>query len=524
MKTLKNLTMSALLFTIGAIPAFALEPWIITTDIVVNEAMEVGDVIIAGGGSLKVVDVPEPGFRVAGNVWAISDGQVFLRNSVIEFLSTYNGQYTLVGIDQARIEITGCTYRVPSAVLHGVVIGGEGQLIVEDTDFDPVQLVSSENAHLTARRLNGNFEVLVQHDSDMVLEDIPRDAGKGIIWVWVEFPVGSEAEYSPPMPGFIDSWTFPPQDSAGIDQTVTVSRCETLLWAMLVREKCRLTLRDINEDNWVVVGFFMPFSTRLSGLRNNTFYDDTTLDLSDREIRLVNTSIDTWNLYPEEQASIVVSDSLLGEVLSFDTSSVRIERTTIDGTGGYFGARDNSHIRAFDSVFTCTIEAAQDTTIELHNCSAEPYPLDATGEFTRFGAYDRARLLADMTPVYTTPALGDQGIIAVTAFADPPALPPAGSTMLQGSAAIFSLDEAPTLKSWQIEVIPSLGGLPEFIAEGVTNVEEDEFGVWSNANPNYDHLLRIILTDSLGRTFEGVHRVLGTASQIRDPNPGRRVP
>ncbi len=534
MKTLELSGLCALALTLSASPAFGLEPgpgnsqqvepWIITSDVVVTEPMAVGHVIVVGGGSLTVLDLPEPGFQVEGNVWAVGDGHVRFENSVIQFLSTHHGQYALAGIEQARIEVVGCDYRVPYGVQHALVIAGEGRLVAEDTDFDPVQLLSADTARLTARRLNGDFEVLVQHDSDMRLEDIPRDPDAGILWVWVEFPVGSEAEYSPPLPGFIDSWAFPPQNSVGILQTVTVERCETLLWAMLVREGCQLTLRDIDEDNWIVVGFFMPFSTRVTGLRNDLYYQDTTLDLSDRQIRLVNTSIDTWNLYPEDDASVIVNDSLLGEILSFDTSSVRIERTTIDGTGGYFGARGNSYIRAFDSVFTCTIEATQDTTIELHNCAAEPYPLDTTGAFTRFGAYERGRLLADMTAVNTTPALDGDGVIAVTFLSDPPTSPPSGPRPLYGTAAIFSLEDGPTLESWRLDAIPRLGGIPEFIAEGRENLEESVFGVWSNADPNYDHVLRIILRDTLGRTLTGYRRIFGTGPQSRDAGPDSRRP
>ncbi|MFV2071957.1 MAG: hypothetical protein ACC742_04810 [Thermoanaerobaculales bacterium] len=500
------------------------DPWIITTDVVVSEPTEVGDVIIVGNGSLTVLDLPEPGLQVDGNVWVMGDGHVRFENSVIQFLSMFHGQYVLAGIDHARIEVVGCDYRIPSGVQHGLVIGGEGELLVEDTDFGSVQLVSINTARLTARRLNGSFEVIVQNDSQIVLEDIPRDPGRGTLWVWVEFPVGSEAEYSPPMPGFIDSWTFPPEGAVGILQSATIRRCNVFLWPMLVREGCRLTLRDIDENNWVVVGFYLPSSAQLTGLQNGLYYQDTTLDFEDREIRLVNSSVDTWNLYPLNHASVVVRDSLLGEILSFGNSRVRMEHTTIDGTGGFFGARESSHISAFDCVFTCTIEVAQNATIELHRSAAEPYPDDSTGAFTRFGAYDRGRLLADTTTVGTTPALGGEGLIALTYLSDPPPAPPSGARTLRGSAAIFSLEEGPTLESWRLDAVPRLGGIPELIAEGGENVEEGELGVWSNADPNYDYLLRIILSDSLGRTLTGYNRVLGTAPPSRNAGPGGRQP
>ena len=501
-----------------------LDPWIITTEVVVSEPTEVGDVIIIGNGSLTVLDLPEPGFQVDGNVWVVGDGRVRFENSVIQFLSTFHGQYALAGIERARIEVVGCDYRVPSGVQHGLVVGGEGELLVEDTDFGSVQLVSIDTARLTARRLNGSFEVIAQNDSKMVLEDIPRDPGGGTLWVWVEFPVGSESEYSPPMPGFIDSWTFPPEGAVGILQRATIQRCDVLLWPMLVRDGCRLTLRDIDEDNWIVVGFYVPLSAQLTGLQNGLFYEDTTLDFEDREIRLVNSSIDTWNLYPQNDASLVVRDSLLGEILSFGNSRVRMERTTIDGTGGFFGARESSHISAFDGIFTCTIAGAQTATIELHNSAAEPYPDDPSGAYTRFGAYDRGRLLADTTTVATTPALGGEGLIALTYVSDPPTSPPSGARTLHGSAAIFSLEEGPTLESWRLDAVPRLGGMPELITEGAENVEEGELGVWSDAEPNYDHLLRIILSDSLGRTLTGYHRVLGTGGRSRDAGADGRLP
>jgi hypothetical protein len=516
MRSSKIFGFCVLMLVIGFSPVMGQDdPWIITTDVVVTQPTEVANVIIAPGGSLTVLDLPEPGFQIEGNVWAIGNGHVRFENSVIQFLSTHHGQYALAGIEQARIEVLGCDYRVPNGVQHGLVIAGEGRMIVEDTDFDPVQLLSADSARLEARRLNGDFEVVVQHESTMILEDIPRDPGLGVLWVWVEFPVGSEADYSPPMPGLTDHWTFPPPDSSGIEQTVTLDRCETLLWPMLVREGSSLTLHDIDEDNWVVVGFYMPFSTQISGLRNNRTYQDTTLDFEDRNIRLVNASIDTWNLYPEEDASVVIRDSLLGEILSFGTSTVRIENSIIDGSGGFLGARENSHISAFGSVFTCTIEATQDTTIELHNCSAEPYPLDPTGAFTRFGAYENGRLLADMTPVGTTPALDGEGIIAITYFSNPPSLPPADPWTLAGTAAIFSLEGGPTLESWRLDAIPRVGGFPELISTGGTNVEEDSLGVWENANPHSDHLLRIVLTDTLGRAISGYLQVPGDGPQSR---------
>lgn len=507
-------------FAVWWLSASAAEPWIITGDVVITEPMDVDDVIIVGAGSLTVRDLPEPGLRITGNLWAVGNASVRLENSVIQFMSIYNGQYVLAGIDDARIEVVGCDYRIPNGVQHGLVIGGEAEMVIEDTDFGNVQLVSFDTARLTGRRLNGNFEVIVQDDSTMELADIPDTPEAGRIWVWVEFPSHSVAEYTPPMPGFVSHWTFPPPGSEGIDQSVVVERCEAMLWPMLVREDSRLTLRDIPEDNWVVVGLYLPESATIDGLVNGTTYGSTQL-VFNQEINLVDASIDTWNLYPQIDARITVRDSVIGEILSFGRSRVAVERTTIDGSGGFLGVREDSQIVLSDSTVTCTIEAADDGTIELHDSVADPYPEDPTGAFTRFGAYDRGRLLADQTPVNTTPTLGGDGVIAVTFIANPPDSPPAAPTTLMGTVGLVGLGE-PVLENWRLEAVPRRAGEAVPIADGVSNIEESEVGVWSGADPGVDQLLRTVLTDTWGRTLVGRVWVLGTGPRARRAGP--RIP
>ncbi len=491
------------------------EPWIITEAVVLTEPIELGHVIVLAGGSLTVRDLGEPGLRIRGHIWVVGDGWVRLENSVIQFMSVYHGQYSLVGAENAQIDIIDCDYRVPNGVQHALMVAENARMSVEDTDFGDVQLLSAHDALLEARRLTGNFEVLVQDDSTMVLEDIPRIPDAGKIWVWVEFPAGSVAEYSPPMPGFIESWTFPPPGSTGISQTATVNRCETLLWPMLVRENSTVLLHDISQDNWIVVGFHMPNDSVVEDLFNDRFYADHTLDLEDREFRLVNASIDTWNLYPQADAHVTVRDSHLGEILSLENSRVWMERTTIDGTGGFFGARDTSRISANGCHFTCTIESSQESTIELRSSLVDPYPHDPTGAWTRFGAYDDGRLFADQTPVLTTPALGGRGLIAVTYLHEPPQSPPTVSATLVGSAAQFSLDPEVAAGSWWLEATDRTGGAPMRIGGGEEYVEDGILGTWSGADSSLDYRLQTTLTDGLGRTLVGNLVVSGTNPRVR---------
>jgi hypothetical protein len=501
--------------------AIAGEPWIIDSLVVIHDPIEVGDVIIVDGGTLHAVGVPEPGLRVAGNLWAMGNGELVLEDSVVQFMSTYHGQYALAAVEQARARVTGCDYRVPGGVQHALVAAGAAELTVEDTDFGDVQILAAGSSRATVERLTGNFEVIVQDAAAMSLADIPRAGGEGSIWVWVEFGPGSEARYSPPLPGWVDSWTFPPPDATGIPQSILVERCEARLWPMLVREGSRLELADIDEDNWVVVGLHLPADAAISELHNNAWYDALTLPLRDRELRLANAAVDTWNLYPQGDANVVISDSTVGEILGMGDAEVRVRRTTIDGSGGFFGARDRSTIVVEESLVTCTVEASQEATIELHSSEVRPYPIDPTGAWTRFGAYDLGRLLADQTPVFTTPALGGEGLIAVSYLFDPPPHPPAPGVAveLHGVAAQFSLSDELVPGSWRLEADP-VGGPPLVLGSGEGNVEEGLLGVWRDAVPWQSYQLRLVLRDRSGRVLFGRQPV----PDVRPPPPEASAP
>ncbi len=284
---------------------------------------------------------------------------------------------------------------------------------------------------------------------------------------------------------------------------------------MLVHEDSRVTLRDIPEDHWIVVGFHLPDDAVVDGLVNDRTYADHSLDFNDRFFRLVNASIDTWNLYPQADAHVTVRDSHLGEILSLENSRVWMERTTIDGTGGFLGSRDTSRMIANACRFTCTIEASHESTIELHSSSVEPYPVDPSGVWTRFGAYDDGRLLADQTPVLTRPALAGRGLIAVSYVHEPPQSPPAGSATLVGSAAQFSLDPEVAGGSWRLEASNRTGGGPVLIGGGDEVVEDGVLGSWSDAEPTLDYRLQTTLTDGLGRTLVGNLVVYGSNPRVR---------
>jgi hypothetical protein len=257
----------------------------------------------------------------------------------------------------------------------------------------------------------------------------------------------------------------------------------------------------------------------VKGLVNGTTVSNGALELGDRAVKLENVSIDTWNLYPQEQARITVLDSVVGEILSMGHSKVWVYDSTVDGTGGFLGARDSSQIVAGSCTFTCTIEASQDSLIALHGCLALPQPHDPTGEHTRFGAFDEAVVFADQTPFLSTPALGGSGAIVITYIEDPPALPPplGDPVSIIGTVGVFSLGGDPRLERWTLDVVPRSGIHQRTLASGLSNVEGGSIAVWEGADQRIDHQLRWRVVDNRGRVFIGRHWVRADAEGWRGP-------
>jgi hypothetical protein len=93
---------------------------------------------------------------------------------------------------------------------------------------------------------------------------------------------------------------------------------------------------------------------------------------------------------------------------------------------------------------------------------------------------------------------------------------------LFGSVGLFSLG-VPVLGSWRLEAVPRRAGHAVPIADGGSNIEEDEIAMWSGADPGVDQLLRTVLTDTWGRTLVGRVKIRGTGPPILSGG-GRRSP
>ncbi len=493
-----------LFFLFFFISSLSAATWTINSRVEVTSPRDVEDVIVTQGGVLIVNGVGEPGFCLSGNLIVEKTGLAEFRNSVIKVMSRYHGQYILAAREQGRLIIDRCQYQVPFGVQHAVASLDTAEVEIKDTTFGFLQLVPLGRSRIKASRLTGDFECVVSESGRLELADIPSRPGAGSLWVWPTFMPGTTAVYSPPLPGYVDHFLFPPADSSGIEQSFLIDRCFVRLWPLLVRENTTLTLADIPEENWTVVGLYLPQSTTVSGLTNRLSYDDQILPLEDRTLRLTRASIDTWNLYPVLDAQVAVRNCLIGELLAANSTRVDLEGTIVDGTGGYLGARDSARLVARNCLVACDVQAIGLAGMTFHQSLLLPYFADTTGAYTFFRVFDTAFLHLDQTLFQTTPVLGGRGAVAFTFITNAPPEPPVGtSAPLYGYAAVYSLDPDISLLSWSLKLYERGTHAFSVIGQGADNVETGLLGVWQNARPDIPYELRLTLRDSLLRFYEG---------------------
>ncbi len=128
-------------------------PWVISTPVTITQPMEVQDVVILTGGDLLVSNVPEPGFRIAGNFTVTGTGHARFAQSVVKVMSAFNGQYALAVAGSGVLTIDHCSYQVPAGVQYALVSAENGRVDFSDSDCSFLQFVAAGQSEFTAERL-----------------------------------------------------------------------------------------------------------------------------------------------------------------------------------------------------------------------------------------------------------------------------------------------------------------------------------------------------------------------------------
>ena len=314
--------------------------------------------------TIFVGDVPGDTLFITGNF--VNNGPVLVFNDGVLIIESAN--VTLLGdvyvFQNGRMLVSNSVVAIPQQYFYqrGMIVANDGYLEVQNSTLDFSGLSHSLGlAHNASVVMNnvinlgfttaaGNGQASIEIDStNLAGEYIMQDSctyqfsNANTLLLWHQLPATAVIDYSFPANGTVASYQFNNQLSgvSGINYETTVTNCTDVMWALMP-----VNGSDVTISNSVlrVIGlwFMNSDTTSVSGLVNNSSYINFTAPLTDRNLQLNNTSVQTWSLYVFDFSYITLSACILGELGTMNFARADAQNILCDGSGGYYWSADSS--------------------------------------------------------------------------------------------------------------------------------------------------------------------------------------
>lgn len=335
----------------------------------------------AASDSLLIIgDVPGETLTITGNwtctcdILVYGDGILTFRNAN----ATIYGNLSVWGTT-AAIYADSSTLHLPQAYFYqrAIIAAGSGKIDMRNTTLDFSGLSHSmvvtdsssvyfKNVTKIGFTTNGVYgtSTYTIDGTNLAGEFVTTDrctlsfSNANTVLLWHKVPENAVFHYSFPPAGNVSAYNIHPGTAGltGINYSVNLSNCTDVMWALMPVNGSDVLISN-STLRAIGLWFMQPETVEVSGLVNNSEYTDFTASLTDRSLRLINSSVQTWSLYPMKQSQINVTGSILGEIGSQGTSLVNTASTYVDGSGGYMWATDTSFFIAFSTPLTTAVRS-----------------------------------------------------------------------------------------------------------------------------------------------------------------------
>ncbi|MFQ6607704.1 MAG: T9SS type A sorting domain-containing protein [Fidelibacterota bacterium] len=292
----------------------------------------------------------------SGNIIDFGNASLIIDSAEIEIPMTFAGEYNFIGTDAAEFRISNSTFDLGSGKLGGS-FSGQSNFTQLNTSYQSqvgiaMTIGIGGQTTLTVDNCTGGMEFVITDSADVT---ISNSIGF-VLWhafiensiVDITFPPANSA-----IPNASDVTSYSFSDTlagvSGIHYTINVQNTAGVFWAVLLKTGSNTT---INNSNVIGCGFTFAGTIidTISGFVNDSSYIEFTAPFADRYFHLNSTIIKAWNFYPLEGSELIIRNSIFGEALTFNESTLVIENSICDGTGGYFGGSNNSKILVNESL------------------------------------------------------------------------------------------------------------------------------------------------------------------------------
>jgi hypothetical protein len=293
-----------------------------------------GNIIVINDGVLNIINAD---FNLDGRIIVANYGEAVIDSSTLTFLQHYIYHHGVIVTDTADFSMTNSETSYNGYPLSMSIQGASMCLMRDIVNQDWTTAVVAQNATAYLENIGITGEWLFADDCFAQFKHVDN------FLTWYFFPDSSVVDFIFPdvdtVFGFYMDSTL--SNVSGIGYHVEIDSSTNCMWAAIPLGGSDVTISD-SELRVTGLMFEGVDSFDVSGLVNGQLYADYTLPVHDRNYHLINTFVQTWNLYPSDTVNFDLSSSIFGELCGFSNSYTTIQNAFCDGSGGHIEASHNA--------------------------------------------------------------------------------------------------------------------------------------------------------------------------------------
>jgi hypothetical protein len=343
----------------------------------------------------------------SGDIYVFQQGQMLADSSSLTFPQQYFYQRSLIAVQTATVYVANSSFNY-SGLSHNLVIGGHatvGMQNVHQNDWTTCGLFGKPTLFMDGVNQAGEYILTDSSTASFTKTDT--------ILLWHQFPDTALVNFAFPNGDTVYNYNFNKTVPGvkGIEYNVHADSCHDVMWAMMPVNGSDITISN-SKIRAIGTWFQHNDTAHVSKLYNNSHYTNFVAPLSDRNLHLINTDVQTWSLYVFDKSHINADSCVVGEVGTEQRATVsQINPFLLDGSGGYYWATDTSAVFSFAATdysyvrsekngififaygwtpFSAPQAIGQSVMIDVQsNSSADPVALEAaTAWFTKIDGPD----------------------------------------------------------------------------------------------------------------------------------------
>jgi len=452
-----------------------------------------GDIIIINDGVLIVHNAD---FNLAGNVIMVNRAKAVIDSSMLNFIQAYIYHRIIYVTDTADLSVSNSTTNF-SGYPFSVSVAGAGMLTFNEVvNEDWITAGVAHNASVYLENVGITGEWLFADDCYAKFKHVDE------LLTWYFCEDNSVVDISFPDGDTVYGFCFDSTLSyiSGIGYHAEIDSSTDCMWATIPLRGCDVTVQD-SDLRVTGLMFEGADSFTIYGLVNGLFYNDYTLPVQDRNYHLINTSVQTWNLYPDDTSYVDLSNSIFGELCGFGNSYTIIQNAFCDGTGGHIEATSQAFVIVFLSSIFADVITKEHGVCLLGYCSMPWGNIWVTGS---------SIMVLINTQFPQEPIPSDTAIVFVAGIAAPSNAYIDDTVGVMGSAWIDKGPYNPLDFDFYELYFHELGESTWILIEDTHFVEvrDDTLGNWNTAGftpGTYE--LRLVLKSTAGDSIEALKQV-----------------